>query len=443
MIKNVAVGKGGLLTKLDPRRHGHMGGGFDCINLIASLAGSNPAVTFWWCSKVDMKGDGMHVAKHLFPYDNVRFCPKVATNTGATKDGGAGDAGHIEQFSRWIEREGVTIDAGIFDVGIGSRVNIPGRVPKITEPDKKARPAIIAYAMSAPVIHVLNWMAQVNPDFKWVSVHFDPKCDMIQRDLETDPIASFAQFEYEYDTARYRNGEFVPKRYKHRYMPLEATAAFGRRIAPVSEDLKTVDFAIAMNGMNPGNNAQNRWPTVKAIVQAIDDVAIYGDWKEDFVPVADRHLLDPAKFKGILSKPELDELMKTWRFTLLSPTGKGWVTAKFYECLMAGVLPLFAPDYDTQRRLDVPKTMRLSDLRAETIRSAIDRLSPLRTAIVDHLRQVYLTPSVLDGSMLAGSLMKCLDPDHPIVGAHSAMATVTDDIFAETSKAAAGLDFLV
>jgi hypothetical protein len=205
-LKNVAVGKGGLLSKLDPRRANHMGGAYDSTNLIAALAGHNPDVTFWFTSKVDMKGDGAHVASKMFPYGNVKFLPRVATNTGSAKAGGKGDAGHIEQFSRWIEREGVTIDGAIFDVGLGSRINIPNRVPKLTEPDKMATPSIIAYAMSAATIHAINWMAQANPDFKWVSVHFDPKCDMIQRDLESDPMASFAQFDYVYETQRYRGG---------------------------------------------------------------------------------------------------------------------------------------------------------------------------------------------------------------------------------------------
>jgi hypothetical protein len=198
-----------------------------------------------------------------------------------------------------------------------------------------------------------------------------------------------------------------------------------------------------MNGMNPGNNAQNRWQTVKAILLAIDDAKIYGDWREDFVPQADHVMLNCGKFGGVVPKTILDQDMKTWRFTLLSPTGKGWVTAKFYECLMAGVLPLFGPDYDTQKHLNVPKTMRLPDLRAETIRGAIERLRPVREAVIASLRAQYLTVDAVTGYELADRLMTRLDPDHVTGPMHPNLPSITDDILAETAAASAGLDFLV
>jgi hypothetical protein len=406
-VKNVIVGKGGLSTRLNPRRWGSQPP-FDWMLTLAAIAACNPSTTFWYVSKTDFNSVDRILYNEWFPHRNVRFYEKKISGTNFPEQ-------HTKQFANWLESEGVVPDAGVFDLGIFFSSNFYNYAPKINDPTAFVKPSITAFQSTAPTLWAINWARRVNPNFNWVSLTVDPRGVLKQYELEVEPIVQLSNCVQKYQARRWRGDHWEIIKLQSSYYNLMSSAVVGAEVEDLAvlESEKCVDLGMAINGIRADGYTTNRWPAVKMVVSAFPDAEVYGKWNQELVPEQDWPILECGCFKGVVSKPEVDKISRRWRYTVLSSNGKGHVTPKFYECLMSGVLPLFAPDYDTDRRYNaVPSFLRLSSFDPEELRRTVDKVSEVRFNVLQYLREKYLDQEALDGVRLNRDIMRHLDPSY-------------------------------
>lgn len=422
-MKNVWLNKSGISLKLNPQRWSAVGGGVDCLLVWAALSIHYPDVQFWVGTKVDEDSLNDAYKKIYFPLGNVHFMSKVdrASPIGRKPDDtDISNDPHLTQFLRFFIKNRVKIDGALIDPGTGFQVNLPHTCLKLGKAGldgSKAIPSMIGYAMSGPMVYTLNRLSEVSDEFKWAALHYDSKSMLFQRDLKIEPVTALGQMDATYETTRQVDGKLVDGTGSFKYAPLASSFCIGVDLMPADQlfAMKNKKLCAAVNGANTNKGAVNRWPDVQKIIESDPEVVVYGKWNEEHVPEDKQHLIGSKQLPGPLTKMQLDAESKTWRYTVLTAACPGWVTPKFYECVSNFVLPLFTPEYDRQKHLNVPKELRLEALSSEALADAMaffEKGDRWREAVV-WLRDEHVTEDVMSGKLVAETAMRAIWPDAP------------------------------
>ena len=127
--------------------------------------------------------------------------------------------------------------------------------------------------------------------------------------------------------------------------------------APISEEIISPEnerpnkfTIVAMQSVQGQATKDKRYDEIKQWILDRDtnqEVEIYGKWKEHFTD-------GYPQLKGYVTPAEIDQKFKETRYTLVIPIGPNWLTSKYAEVLMMGVVPFLHPTYDIKENL-VPK----------------------------------------------------------------------------------------
>ena len=160
----------------------------------------------------------------------------------------------------------------------------------------------------------------------------DPRClDSVSEDerITRMPNLIISQFEGEYN--------FKGKMYHVFYEPIERASCY--KFEP-REGEKDFDMVIVSN---TSGEKYNRVKIVSGLIDGMTGLSIYGRLSED-----EKESLGRGNCKGEVKYAEMQKILSRSYSTLVVPIQKGWVTSKYVESLMNGVLPIFYKDYNTE-----------------------------------------------------------------------------------------------
>lgn len=203
---------------------------------------------------------------------------------------------------------------------------------------------------------------------------------------EYDPTKLTTEFNYKYETVNFK------------YKQIEKVTSIQKTPKDPSND-RNIMFCVAAMQATPEHKWKDdyRFKELEKWILSNDknDYRIYGKWA---AAVKDKY----NSFKGEISPYKLDETFENTRYTLIIPIEKNWVTGKYVEMLMCGVLPFFHPDYDTQHHI-LPADHILRIKSPAALKSAIDffeRHPEERIKLVKQLQDSLLA-NITDGSFLS------------------------------------------
>lgn len=172
----------------------------------------------------------------------------------------------------------------------------------------------------------------INSGIKWYALCSDPRCLKELVSLITNPpICVFAG----------ANGvkcEIAGKMFLTRYLNIESATIFEEPMV-----LQTDLLDHKHNKMIVIANQTSTWDRisdVKYMTSMIpeEDVIIYGRCDDS---------LKDSRFKGEKTIQFIYNSQLLSKVTYIAPISKGWITAKYLECISRGVIPLFSKDYAT------------------------------------------------------------------------------------------------
>lgn len=170
-----------------------------------------------------------------------------------------------------------------------------------------------------------------NLDAKFILLSDDPRClDSVSDDVRItrNPDVIISQFEGKYN--------FKGIEYQVKYVPIERASCYK---CEIHNDEKDIDMIIVSN---TSGKEYDRVKIVSEIIDGITGLNIYGRLSEE-----EREMLGSENCKGEVKYTEMQNIFRKAYSTLVVPIKKGWVTSKYVESLMNGVLPIFHEDYNT------------------------------------------------------------------------------------------------
>lgn len=170
-----------------------------------------------------------------------------------------------------------------------------------------------------------------NLNAKFILLSDDPRClDSVSEDsrIKRHPDVIISQFEGKY---RFKGFEHQVK-----YEPIERASCYKCDIA---NGVKDTDMIIVSN---TSGKEYNRVEIVSNIINGITGLDVYGRLTDE-----EKELLGKDNCKGEIKYIEMQKVFRKAFSTFVVPIKKGWVTSKYVESLMNGVLPIFYEDYNT------------------------------------------------------------------------------------------------
>ena len=176
-------------------------------------------------------------------------------------------------------------------------------------------------------IDILN-----NLNAKFMLLSDDPRClDSVSDDerITRKPDVIISQFDGEYN--------FKGHVYRVKYEPIERASCY---MCEVHNDVKETDMIIVSN---TSGKEYDRVKIVSEIIDGLTGFDIYGRLSDD-----ERMMLGKDNCRGEIKYTEMQKVFRKAYSTFVVPIKKGWVTSKYVESLMNGVLPVFHEDYNTE-----------------------------------------------------------------------------------------------
>lgn len=176
-------------------------------------------------------------------------------------------------------------------------------------------------------IDILN-----NVDAKLMLLSDDPRClDSVSDDerITRKPDLIISQFDGVYN--------FKGTDYHVKYEPIERASCYK---CDIFDSEKEIDMVIV------SNTSGKEYDRVKIVSEIIGDTSgldIYGRLSDD-----ERVMLGEDNCRGEIKYTEMQKVFRKAYSTFVVPIKKGWVTSKYVESLMNGVLPIFHEDYNTE-----------------------------------------------------------------------------------------------
>lgn len=176
-------------------------------------------------------------------------------------------------------------------------------------------------------INIVNNMSKA----KFILLCDDPRC---LQDVSNDariirvPDVILSQFEGTFG--------FKGEPIKVKYVPLETASCYG--FEGLTNCVKDVDMIIVSN--TSGKEGYDRIKVLTNTISSVKGLDIYGRLTDD-----ERMSLNDHNCIGELEYTEMQKVLRRSYSTFIVPIKKNWVTSKYIEALMNGVLPIFHIDY--------------------------------------------------------------------------------------------------
>ena len=352
MSKTYLFAKIGKSIKFNPNSWSGIGGDVEVPSLIRAFARNNPNDNIIIIGKNDLdKNDipekNIYSIKTLYEkkfdkydYKNYTISYKVLKDTkidGVFVFSGPAGSTNIPNLS-YIRKD--------FEKGI----------KKFTNPLTQ----YIKYV--ADIFYFLN-----NTNVPWVYILNDPRYKQVGRDLINMPKTCLSQYNetYNYNTLdNFENQNSIKHPIKCIYAGVEKMFLSHFKDFNDKGIEKDIKFLIVLN--EGKNGVKSRYGELKKFVlDYFDDVSIYGDWKKETIK-------DDKRFKGAIPFIELQKLIPRVKYSFIIPITKGWVTMKFWEMVVNGIIPFMHPEYDTQNNLNAPEFLRIKN--GKELKEKIDYL---------------------------------------------------------------------
>jgi len=230
-----------------------------------------------------------------------------------------------------------------------TRISIPNIIPKVKNPEEKAKCLEMTIRYCSSQMYYLNnseipYFLVVNDGrFLYTNTH-TKYLDMFN--LPKEIMGFYKNDDYilhHYDKMPDDGGKMTTDVVKLSYSKMIWLNNISEKIIDPANIEKTEKFSIvAMQAAYGKDKHDPRYSILKEWFLDVDgneDVSIYGKWGESYVK-------DYQHFKGLKPHTEIDEIFKKTRYTLLIPTEPLWVTTKICEMLKLGVVPFLHPSYD-------------------------------------------------------------------------------------------------
>lgn len=235
----------------------------------------------------------------------------------------------------------------------------------------------------------------INSGIKWYALCSDPRClNALTKYIINPPICVFAG-------AIGLECEIGGKKFITKYLNIEAANVYDEKPFPQSKliDCKHNKMIVVANQTSTWDRISN----VKEMTSLIpvEDVIIYGRCEER---LKDSRFGGEKDIKFIFNSQSLSKV------TYVAPIAPGWITAKYLECIVRGVVPLLSKDYatmvpefinaiksvDTHLIVETPRdVLSMFRMITENDRYYVETIYKLRKAIYN----VY-SPVVLRDNMI-------------------------------------------
>lgn len=175
-------------------------------------------------------------------------------------------------------------------------------------------------------IKIVNWLSA-----RFILLSDDPRClDSVSEDfrITRQPNVIISQFSGMYN--------FKDVAHEVRYEPIERASCYGCK---VYNEEKEIDMIIISN---TSGKEYDRVKILSNVVNGSSGINIYGRLSDD-----EKESLGKDNCKGEVKYTEMQSILRKSSSTFMVPIKKGWVTSKYVESLMNGVLPIFHEDYNT------------------------------------------------------------------------------------------------
>lgn len=407
-MKHIVFAKSGIKIYFHPKNWNYAGGSFDFLNSCLSIIHHNPENQYYFLQSSDISELTIEEYQLMFPHNNVHF-PYEDFNDPIKDE----DVVFLEKkwqpfIWKWFQDRNINPDFGILDFGIYFNTNLINEIR--TERGKHgeyAMPAIIAKRYATPIIHFINeWNGS------WVSLHHDPRSDLKQRDIYNKPIfmASQCNTKYSYKTWNRKNQNFDISHYEQNYLGIQESALIGQTRKNINDILKekTKEFGIVCNQSKDDRNSIDRTEIIKEYVlnNFNDDVEIYGKWDEEITK-------SDLRFCGVIPKRDLNDKIKSWKYSLCIPIGKEWATSKYLEMISNGIVPFLHPYYDSQKNIKIPHNI----LHVNSPKELKERIEYLNKndnyeKLITKLYNHFMKDEYLSGYFINNRLMKLFDKDY-------------------------------
>lgn len=228
-----------------------------------------------------------------------------------------------------------------------------------------------------------------NLDAKFILLSDDPRClDSVSNDahITRNPDIIISQFE----------GKYIFKgiEYQVEYVPIERASCYK---CEIHNDEKSTDMIIVSN---TSGKEYDRVKIISEIIDGISGLDIYGRLSEE-----ERMMLSSDNCRGEVKYIEMQNIFRKAFSTFVVPIKKGWVTSKYVESLMNGVLPIFHEDYNTKLlNVDEMIIIHNKDEFADVFENIVKNDKNKIKRLVEKMTNTLIIPYI-DGTKLSAALM--------------------------------------
>ncbi len=343
---NIVIGKFGKSTLFDDKNWISPGGGDnEPSKFYCALARYHPDWNFYMIGKSDLKRIKPEKKKQLIPHNNII---DVWTDLKEISD-----QERIEYVSNFLKN--IPIDIGIIFQGPQGCVNIPNKIKVIQKRKIGQLAKVLEMFLNycGPMVWYLN-----ESNIPYFTIVPDARYHPGRaRDLFNISKAALSQYNkkdwgFVKHIESYENQDELKKSTTPLiYAGIETTCLYQMNKPDISKIPKSEMLSILMN--EGGNGGDRRGPFLQEFIldnSYLDDnikntTSIYGIWKQDW---HNKY----SQFKGPIKVTQINDFISKSKYTLLGVTATGWITAKFWESILNGVIP-FMFDYDTQHHSKV------------------------------------------------------------------------------------------
>lgn len=401
-MKHIAFAKIGKSIKFFPSKYSPSGGDNEPSATLMALANNNPGVTYYIVGRSDFQKLSGNDRLRLFPYGNVVDIWEGAPHK-TFKERKNYDDPFYHHINTYFVSNNIELDCAIIMFGQVGTVTIPGKIEQVRDRSLIASVIDMTLNYTTPIS---VWLSETKIPF--VEIINDPRYTCAQaRDMYHMPAGSLSQYNYTYTHNPIKSLEDQDRELvlvEPRYAGMETSFCVGKTKPDLAAIYKSERFNIVLNEGSPSRyDMLNEW-----VLSHFEDgsVSVYGRWENKLAqPDVD------SRFKGSLKIDELQERMKSTKYTFIIPIAPGWVTSKYLEMIHIGVIPFFHPSYDTQLHIDVPSLLRpeTPEQLYKTM-SYLDENENIRIKILKSLQASVLKSGLYDGSILANTIMnECAD----------------------------------
>lgn len=245
---------------------------------------------------------------------------------------------------------------------------------------------LMQYEKNTNFLNIIN-----NIGAKFILLSDDPRClDSVSEDdrIVRKPDEIISQFEGKYN--------FKGKEYQVKYEPIERASCYKCDTYYGSKD---TDMIIVSN---TSGKEYDRVKVVSEIIDGTTGLDIYGRLSEE-----ERRMLGDDNCRGEVKYIEMQNIFRKAFSTFVVPIKKGWVTSKYVEALMNGVLPIFHEDYNTNLFGidDLVIVVHNKDEFIDVFENVVKRDKAKVKMLVSKLTKILIDPYI-DGRNLSAFLME-------------------------------------